>query len=1637
VSRSWTKVVAVPLHDPRAPASAGLPSGYRALRELGRRPDGLVLLARRGGSGEEPGEEVVLRLAPRAADAEQRAELAVLARVAAPGLARLVDFGSVAAGGAGYVARTWIPGRDLRAWARERDARAIGEVVARLCPALEHLHRAGFVHADLKAENVIVGADGAPVLTDFGLARRESEGATAGGAAGTLYSIAPEVLLGEPPDARSDLFALGVMLHELLVGERAPASEFYAAFPARPFFEATRTSAEDLPEWARDVVARLVERDPARRPASALEVARTLRERLGLPDDPRLEQGRICLQRPVLEGRERWLESWLAEVRAERDGAAARPRPRALVLPPGEDPARILSELRLWLALRGEPALRVDLSAELSAVRDGLALDRFASACRERAPQGFLLLVVPEDDAWCARAADHVARALLRAPGAATPVRTARSAVDADLWAAAELPPVAQDELEAFLARELEGDVGAFAAWLAEEGGGAAARVSDLLQHAVESGCVVPGDRRPRVRSVPRPGAAALPPASDEALRAAGGDAVLLLAALRVLGGEAAPGEIERLLRLAPGTLADAFGRALAAGLVRARRAAGGLRLRAAVDAPVDAPRLRELHARRAAELTARAATAAEILPHRFAARPDERAMRAVVEESRRLSDLGCPELALELARRVARLAREAGVDPRPALAEEASSRVALGEPELAASLCQQLDQAAAERVRGLVAQLRQDYDAAREHFERALALAPDEGGEALWNRARVLFETRCDDELDALTDAVERGAHPELGPRRAWSLVMLRAMSLLRRGRVERARDILGAELAAALEAGDVEREAAVRLNLGTLERRTTDLRSACEHFERAAQVHEGRGYLPGVAQARALLGGSMRERGELLAAEPLLLSALDLRERLGDRAGARAVRGMLGLLYADRGWLRAGLDELSDSARHLRDSGRSIEAAVLAARAEELAARLGKLAPTRATSEAERTLEADPRILVSLARAAWTAGDRDAARDYAARALALSERLGLRVPADEARLLAAWLEAQPPAPLALESESAREDDELLRALVAGPAEFDPAAAMRRALRLGDKGRDDRAARLALAVAARAADDELAAAALTRAGEWLGSCAAGLSAEEERAMRRTLLGLADPHPDDLERAEHRARSEEGLDMDLISLLDINRRLVAEEDLAPLLRTIVESALDVTGAERGFLVLEEEGEIALDTARDSRHGDIAEPELEISRTVVQRALDSGAVLRLSNALDDPLLGGAPSVAELDLRSILCAPFAVAGGVRGAIYVDHRLREGAFSERAERLLGLLAGQAALAIRQVRRIEEIRRLNGELNRKVVARESDLKNARRALEEAGAVVPASGLIGASPAMQRVHRLIERYATSALPVIVCGASGTGKELAARALHELSARKGGPFVAENCAALPPTLIEAELFGYQKGAFTGADKERAGMFERADGGTLFLDEIGELPLELQAKLLRVLETGEIRRLGGSRTLTSDFRLVAATNRDLALEVRAGRFREDLVYRLDALRVDLPPLSARVEDIPALVDHFVRLEALGDGVERRVSKGVLSALCRRAWPGNVRELANEIARMCVMSEGDLDDPGLIRAPGATAAQAEVGGVLPFSEVERRAILGALEHTGGDKRRAAELLGISRAKVYQRLKEWGEG
>jgi DNA-binding NtrC family response regulator len=336
------------------------------------------------------------------------------------------------------------------------------------------------------------------------------------------------------------------------------------------------------------------------------------------------------------------------------------------------------------------------------------------------------------------------------------------------------------------------------------------------------------------------------------------------------------------------------------------------------------------------------------------------------------------------------------------------------------------------------------------------------------------------------------------------------------------------------------------------------------------------------------------------------------------------------------------------------------------------------------------------------------------------------------------------------------------------------------------------------------------------------------------------------------------------------------------------------------------------------------------------------------------------------------------------------------------------------------------------------------RIVDRELTDLSVRRELKmlrSASAGRRLTSIVGKTPAMQRLFRLVERVAPTRASVLITGETGTGKELVARAVHDLSPRSEKPFIAVNCSAIPSTLLEAELFGHMRGSFTGAVQSRKGLIEEAAGGTLFLDEIGTLSEDVQVKLLRVIEDRRVQRVGSNAPISVDFRLVAASNTDLAALVAAGRFREDLFFRLDVFPVAVPPLRERRDDIPLLAAHFMGRFAQEHGIEApRLSPLTVSRMMQYDWPGNVRELENYIERSVIMYPGSagfpFDLPRAVGHDGATALGRAVDGEWTLERLEREYLMAILDRHGWQQGAVAEILGINRRTIYRKLKQYRE-
>jgi len=514
-------------------------------------------------------------------------------------------------------------------------------------------------------------------------------------------------------------------------------------------------------------------------------------------------------------------------------------------------------------------------------------------------------------------------------------------------------------------------------------------------------------------------------------------------------------------------------------------------------------------------------------------------------------------------------------------------------------------------------------------------------------------------------------------------------------------------------------------------------------------------------------------------------------------------------------------------------------------------------------------------------------------------------------------------------------------------------------------------------------------------------------------------------------------------------------LLRINKRLNSELRLPRLLELIVDTVIELTDAERGFLLLEDDsGELVVKVARNIDQKTLETEEFELSRSIARRAAAGGEPIVTIDAAGDTRFREALSVSDLHLRSVLAVPLVVKGRAVGTIYADHRLRKGVFDDDDVRFVIDVADQAAIAIENARLLAELRRrerqveaLNRRLEVELAARGEELSGMKQELRENREALAVRydyrNIVGRTPRMLELFRLLDRLTDTALPVVIQGESGTGKELVARAIHFNGPRKDRPFVSENCAAIPETLLESTLFGYARGAFTGAERDTRGLFEVADGGTLFLDEVGEMSPAMQGKLLRVLQEGEFRRVGGERTRKVDVRIVVATNRDLQRMVEEGKFRQDLYFRLAVARISLPPLRERREDIPLIVEHLLAKRAAGAGTPAKpLDPGALARLVAYRWPGNVRELENEITRAHALSGERISVDDLSPAIAAsgqaeTVAPTDFDSLLLKPRVERleRSLLReALGRSGNNQTKAAELLGLSRFGLQKKLKRY---
>ena len=537
--------------------------------------------------------------------------------------------------------------------------------------------------------------------------------------------------------------------------------------------------------------------------------------------------------------------------------------------------------------------------------------------------------------------------------------------------------------------------------------------------------------------------------------------------------------------------------------------------------------------------------------------------------------------------------------------------------------------------------------------------------------------------------------------------------------------------------------------------------------------------------------------------------------------------------------------------------------------------------------------------------------------------------------------------------------------------------------------------------------------------------------------------------------PPEAEQDTHYRKTFQRLHREALKLHEVAALLGSESDLEKLLERVLDAVLELVDAEKGFIFLigDDDGAGSLSVARNIDRERIPEPERLVSGSVAEEVLRTGRPVLIKNALDDEKFKQAESIRKLRLRSLACVPLRFRGSILGVIYLDNRHRRDAFKPVNLEALQAFADQAAVAVANARlleqrrvRTEELADANQQLDihnlklRQKVHRQTaqlalaqaDLRSRQEELEQR---FRFENIIGRSRPMQMLYHLLERISPTDLPVLIEGDSGTGKELIASAIHYNSLHKHGRFVSENCGALTESLLETELFGHVQGAFTGADEDKEGLFEQADQGTLFLDAVAEMSPQMQKKLLRVLEEGEVRPVGAKNKITVNVRVISSSSVDLHRLVDEGGFREDLYYRLNGIRIPVPPLRERKEDIPLLVSSFCQeLAANSDSPPPVFLEEAIAVLAQHDWPGNVRELRSVVektlliaARPRIRKEDLVFDNFVAPEERLTLKEARDRFELGFLEE-------SLDRSSGNVAHAARLCDVSRETFYRLLRKY---
>jgi Nif-specific regulatory protein len=1563
-----------------------------------------------------------------------RREFATLACLHHPSLVEVEEFDTSPDSGLPRFTLEFIEGRDIAEAVRHEGPGIVLDLTAEALRALAFLHEFDLIHRDLKPANLLVRDTPKLgcrlVIVDFGLALQAAEQpAEAFRVAGTLPYVAPELLANRAASRRSDLYALGVVLHRIVYdqatarGENAASRGSVREIADRP--RVLSPPPEGYPPGLGDWLSGMLSAEPERRPANAAEALLRLNELCGTrypAETPASRTARLISGPPA----ER--EASLAQIRQGLDPTAG-PRVVWICGGPGSGKSRILrwleaeAILRGWNVVSAFGPLRHRLGDLRDAARKGptlIVLDEVHAASVETLE--LLEHVAREGDAPPLQvvaavrvdAIEHPAlRSLVEATGTVPTLRRV------------DLRRLDADGVRAMACRATGGVVSdERVAWLQEASDGSPARAESLLVEGVwerggRVGVAVGGTPVPWAR-----------------LQMISAPTRVWLECVAVLRKGVREAHAAALAGLDAAATRAASDEAAAAGLAYRKEGRWFLESGALVE--------QFLSQLEPARRTALHRAAAELLH----SGPENDADPSLIATLW----LGAGEIDLAIAATLRSAeARERAHDPAGAASRFADALRLLGRGRAGR---QQLRRRQAEAL------MRSGMSAAASRAAgAAVRLAADENTrtDALGLQAFALVQAGRFHRALTVAEEVARRAMSSGNAIRLAQARRTAGVGLGRLGRESEAIPVLDEARRLFREQGDLRGEADTLHTLAACRARMRDP-AAEGDFNRAIELYR---------RVAAEEGGEPRDGQDLKARVGLAV----MRSRAGSYDEAGAILEEVRNAAAARGNL--GLQEiaLSKMVMNAIDLGRLDRAIALAEQATDLALHLGDhnlilvnrcgLSDARircgrageAVAGLRRSLDlplaqVEPEI-VDLARMlladAWMesgGGDEHEIRELLARSLASCRARGKRRallmglviemerrarpdgadPFEEVRAefdVVASAEGEPvEAEIRIRAALASAAHHAARGLV-DPARIAAMEAVTAARASGYVAFEARALAQLAAVLEKAGQEREADAAAEQGRRLLDRAAARIGDERIRADfldRPVYAGLRASSSTGSRRSQTR----------LLTLYDMIRVLNSEPDADGLLETILDLALRAVDAERGMVFLREDrtgpgqGEFSVHLVRNLESETVRDAE-SFSRRIVEAA-GSGRSLLAVDAGNDERFRDLASVSLYQIHSLMCVPLRSRGRVIGTVYLDSRKDGRLFTQDDLRFVEAFADQAALAIENTRMRVRLERENRQLAAAAEARLS-----------------FSNLVGRSPGIQAVFSLIEKVAATDLPVMIRGESGTGKELVARAIHVHGPRRRRPFLGENCAAIPETLLETELFGHARGAFTGAERARPGLFEQADGGTLFLDEVGDMSPAMQVRLLRVVEEGAIRRVGGEKPIPVNVRIITATHRDLSAEIKAGRFRLDLLYRLQVLSIEIPPLRERPGDVALLASHILeRIAAERGRTPCAIDDDAMGLFERYAWPGNVRELQNTLQRLTLLA-GDraisvrlIESDPVLRRTLIPAQEAGKAG-LSLKSGEKEQLLRAIKAAGGNRRNAAGLLGVSRATLYRKLRQ----